>query len=262
MQYILTVGVSPAGSGTTTPAAGTYFIEESVLVTTSAQPAAGYEFDHWDVDGDGLVQSWPLPSNTFAMPSHTTIIAVFIVVGSRVSVGSIPGQNKIATVVLTNRADQSFDYDASLSLGIDAIAISVQSFHLNAGEQKNVSFPIQMPSVGALYPVLLSVSVGGNILTVHRAPEDMLVVGPSAHLLELQVKLRELADEINTWGEDAELFVHIPGYGLVAGVTWDTYALVVSLMRVEAVAIRMMDSTGDAYFTDNHMYLTDGTLMV
>ncbi len=45
--YELTTEISPAGSGTTFPAAGTHIYPENSIVAVSATPANGYVFDHW-----------------------------------------------------------------------------------------------------------------------------------------------------------------------------------------------------------------------
>ncbi|NLE57307.1 MAG: hypothetical protein GX616_03025, partial [Planctomycetes bacterium] len=46
--YDLTVAVSPAGGGTTLPAAGTHVYPENAVVDITATPAPGYRFDHWE----------------------------------------------------------------------------------------------------------------------------------------------------------------------------------------------------------------------
>jgi len=47
VQYILTVAVSPAGGGTTTPAVGTHTYVAGSVVSVTATPATGYAFDSW-----------------------------------------------------------------------------------------------------------------------------------------------------------------------------------------------------------------------
>ena len=49
--YTLTMAV--VGSGTTSPAVGTYTYDEGTVVPLSATPAAGWEFDHWSGDVTG-----------------------------------------------------------------------------------------------------------------------------------------------------------------------------------------------------------------
>ncbi len=46
--YDLTVAVSPAGGGTTLPAAGTHTYPENTVVAVTATPAPGYKFDRWE----------------------------------------------------------------------------------------------------------------------------------------------------------------------------------------------------------------------
>ncbi|HEC36473.1 MAG TPA: hypothetical protein ENI39_08070, partial [Anaerolineae bacterium] len=45
--YVLTMAVDPEGSGTTDPPVGAHAYGEGEVVTISAFPNAGYEFDHW-----------------------------------------------------------------------------------------------------------------------------------------------------------------------------------------------------------------------
>lgn len=50
--------MEPAGGGTTDPAVGVHPYPEDELVTVTATPTGGYEFDHWsgDCTGDGACQ--------------------------------------------------------------------------------------------------------------------------------------------------------------------------------------------------------------
>jgi len=45
--FTLTIAVSPAGGGTTNPAAGTYTKDAGTAVSITATPASGYEFANW-----------------------------------------------------------------------------------------------------------------------------------------------------------------------------------------------------------------------
>ena len=53
-QYRLTIAVSPAGTGTTNPSAGSYWRDSGSSVTITETPNSGYAFDHWDLDGDNV----------------------------------------------------------------------------------------------------------------------------------------------------------------------------------------------------------------
>jgi len=63
-QYDLTVNVDPPGSGSVIldPAGGTY--EEGTDVTATANPAPGYEFDHWSDDASGTSTSVTITMNS------------------------------------------------------------------------------------------------------------------------------------------------------------------------------------------------------
>lgn len=54
-QYILNTSASPSGSGTVTPAGGTY--DDGTEVILTANPASGYIFDHWSGDATGTTSS-------------------------------------------------------------------------------------------------------------------------------------------------------------------------------------------------------------
>ncbi|MBA7669486.1 hypothetical protein ES703_77617 [subsurface metagenome] len=85
---------------------------------------------------------------------------------------------------------------------------------------------------------------------------------PSAYLRQLQANLAELRSEIETWGESSDAWWMIPVYGLRPGVTWGTYDFIKGLMIGEAIKIGLISSAGEVYFEQDHMYYTDGTLIV
>lgn len=49
-SYDLTLTVDPPGAGTTTPSIGTHGYPQDEVVTISANPTSGYQFDQWDGD--------------------------------------------------------------------------------------------------------------------------------------------------------------------------------------------------------------------
>ena len=55
VQYTLSTSVSPSGSGTVTPASGTY--DDGTEVELTATPASGYRFDNWSGDATGTASS-------------------------------------------------------------------------------------------------------------------------------------------------------------------------------------------------------------
>jgi len=79
-SYSTTVAVSPAGSGTTTPTAGTQYIKQVTGNSITATRGTDYVFDDWSVSGGGLTMSSSATTNpnTFkATSSSGTITANF-----------------------------------------------------------------------------------------------------------------------------------------------------------------------------------------
>ena len=74
VTYELTMAVDPAGGGTTNPAVGVHPYEEGAVVTISATPNAGYEFDHWTGD----VADPNSASTTVTMDGDKTVTAHFV----------------------------------------------------------------------------------------------------------------------------------------------------------------------------------------
>ncbi len=75
----LTLAVSPPGSGTTTPAAGSvnsYFVGETVNLLAS--PASGHVFDHWESSIGSLPASPTSAATTVTVDQNKTVTAVFV----------------------------------------------------------------------------------------------------------------------------------------------------------------------------------------
>jgi uncharacterized repeat protein (TIGR02543 family) len=68
--YTLTVGISPPGAGSVSPAGGKYKPGEQVMLRANA--ASGYTFDHWSGDASGTA-----PTVTITMDSARHITAYF-----------------------------------------------------------------------------------------------------------------------------------------------------------------------------------------
>ena len=83
-SYNLTTAVSPAGSGTTNPAVGFHPYSENSVVTISAAPAVGYEFDHWEGD----VADPGEANTTVTMNANKTVTAHFTVMPTEVKVST------------------------------------------------------------------------------------------------------------------------------------------------------------------------------
>jgi|GEM_PF-3328726 len=70
-SYALNIEVS--GSGTTSPAPGTWAYREGTEVTLSASPAAGWSFDHWSGDVSGTANP-----TTVTMDADRSVTAQFV----------------------------------------------------------------------------------------------------------------------------------------------------------------------------------------
>jgi len=75
--YTLTMVASPAGGGTTDPPVGAHAYPEDEIVTITAYPNAGYEFDHWTGD----VADPDSMTTTVVMDEDQTVTAHFAPTG-------------------------------------------------------------------------------------------------------------------------------------------------------------------------------------
>jgi hypothetical protein len=71
--YTLTMAVSPAGSGTTTPSVGTHSYAAGTVVTITATAASGYDFSYWSGDASGTSST-----TTVTMNADKSITANFV----------------------------------------------------------------------------------------------------------------------------------------------------------------------------------------
>jgi len=70
-EYTLTTYVSPAGAGSVSPSGGQFL--DGTVVTLTATPASGYNFDHWSGSASGSN-----PSTTVTMDSNESVTAHFV----------------------------------------------------------------------------------------------------------------------------------------------------------------------------------------
>ncbi len=78
--------VYPPNSGTTSPASGTYEVAENSVFSITANPSAGYIFDHWELDGVNVGSANPYSFNV-TTSSHS--IGAFCVLVGDVNVDGV-----------------------------------------------------------------------------------------------------------------------------------------------------------------------------
>ena len=88
------------------------------------------------------------------------------------------GESKTARATMRNPTGKAFDYDGFVYMGTDLAVMAEVSFHLEAGEEKQISFPVTMPSVQGTYPVHVGVFSGGQNIALYRATEDVVITAP------------------------------------------------------------------------------------
>jgi len=79
------------------------------------------------------------------------------------------------TVTFSNPRTAGFDYKASLCMGAAWTEMAIASFHLNAGQLKDVEFSVTMPATPGAYPVYFKVTSGGVLIGTFAATEDITV---------------------------------------------------------------------------------------
>jgi hypothetical protein len=90
------------------------------------------------------------------------------------------GESRVAKVTMRNPTGKAFDYSGFLYMGTDLAVMSEVSFHLNAGEEKQVAFPVTMPLVEGVYPVHIGVFSSGQNIALYRATEDVVILALAA----------------------------------------------------------------------------------
>jgi len=67
------------------------------------------------------------------------------------------GESKTARVTMRNPTNKFFSYTGALIIGLPEVARAEAAFSVPALGEKEVSFPIAMPSTAGTYPVYLYV---------------------------------------------------------------------------------------------------------
>lgn len=105
-----------------------------------------------------------------------------------------PGETKTAIAPMFNPTGKPFDYLAQLYMGTDLAVMSEAPFHLEAGETKDISLPVIMPSLAGTYPVYLGVFSNGVNIALYQA-EDITIITPILAGVILDTKWRETGTE-------------------------------------------------------------------
>ena len=93
IKYTLTIQVD--GSGTTSPAPGSYQYDQGSVVPVTALPSSGYKLDHWELDGSNVGNANPY---SVTMDSDHTLKAFFVLTTLTVHISPLsasinPGQS-------------------------------------------------------------------------------------------------------------------------------------------------------------------------
>ena len=137
------------------------------------------------------------------------------------------GETKSAKTVMRNPTAAAFDYEAYIYMGIDLAVKSQAAFRLNAGEEKQVIFPVTMPNNAGVYPVHLGVFSGGNNLALYRA-EDINIAAPPvfSYVSGLRQIVYDSAPGYSWSQKLLRLEIDVKNTGNAAGVcnVWGEYA--------------------------------------
>ncbi|MCD6221880.1 hypothetical protein J7K25_06965, partial [bacterium] len=154
-QYTLTMGVNPAGGGTTNPAVGDHLYDENTVVNISATANPGYRFDHWEGD----VADPNSVNTTVTMDEDKTVTAHFVKTYN-LTINIQPGEctatttpsagthtydeGEVVNVVAIENADWLFDHWEGDATGTEkSIEITMDSDKNITAVFKKVGFTIE-----------------------------------------------------------------------------------------------------------------------
>ncbi|MDE1822363.1 MAG: hypothetical protein KGI98_16110 [Euryarchaeota archaeon] len=175
-QYQLTTAVSPVGTGTVSPASGTWY-DAGSGVTVTAVPSPGYSFSSWTCLGTGCYSGTNDPA-TFVIGGATTETANFVPLPSQVPVsflesglpggttwsvtlngivGTASGQN-ITFNVTAGTYGYSVETPIAGATGVQYVATSSASGTLTVGS----SFLVQAVGYGTEYQLSTAATPAGS----------------------------------------------------------------------------------------------------
>lgn len=142
----------------------------------------------------------------------------------------------VAKAIMTNPTEKPFNYEGVLYMGTDLAVMSQVSFHLDAGESKEVDFLVTMPIGSGTYPVHLGIFSGEQNIGLYKAVEDIMIVvsepGVSGWIVDDKTSMQTWWPLVGaTWGTIfREKYVAlvksnipaIPEEELYIGYTWVT----------------------------------------
>jgi alpha-tubulin suppressor-like RCC1 family protein len=97
VKHTLTMAVSPASSGTTTPQAGASQVDHDTAVSITATAAANYKFSYWTAADGAAVASTSSASTTAKLTSDGAVTAIFSRIQSELTMAVSPASSGATT---------------------------------------------------------------------------------------------------------------------------------------------------------------------
>ncbi len=168
----LTMAISPAEGGTTTPSVGGYTYAQDSVIPITATPAEGYEFSHWtpdDTPGVSIANPYEA-STTVTMDADYTVTAHFAPIVHTLTV------NTVGNGTVTKDPDIVGPYNYGTEVELTAIPDSGWLFDGWSGDLSGLNNPetITMDadkSVTATFTVYHTVTFNANGGTGTMAPQ-------------------------------------------------------------------------------------------
>ena len=168
-QYSLSASVDPSGAGSVSPESGTY--DSDTVVTLTATPGRGYEFDYWsgDVSGRDLSVRLVMDSNKRVVAHFSRAVAEQYSLSASVDpsgAGSVSPESgtydsdTVVTLTATPSRGYQFDYwsgavsgrDPSVRLVMDGNKRVVAHFSRAVAEQYSLSASVDPSGAGSVSP--------------------------------------------------------------------------------------------------------------